>query len=372
MANITPQAHYLWRGIGGYFDTLSQIIAEFIDNSISNFAAKGAASRSILVRVEPQSGRFLVSVEDTGAGIADFEPCLRIGDTSSQDTPLNEHGFGLKHALASGNPDNDHWRISTRTKSDFDSGVYRRVQNPYQFEVKPETIKLSEHKWPGAFNGTGTIVEFTCSEHLFNTLQAGIKGKAKFTRCLDYLTEELGYIYADIIAAGGASITVKSDTEKYNQPVQAIRPKWVDFYPPKQGHTKKSFDGTSQTTLEYEFGEMAEGPYHRHYLKNMDTSGVEVRINGRLLADGIFKEIWGLEKHPSYNHFLVRLNLIADTRACLPRTRTAKNGIRPDDPILQGLFEWVRNTCKEPHNKPAAASHERHLCRMSKRSCESS
>ena len=37
MLNNKPQDDYLWKGLGGNFDSLTQIINEFVDNSLSNF-----------------------------------------------------------------------------------------------------------------------------------------------------------------------------------------------------------------------------------------------------------------------------------------------------------------------------------------------
>ena len=47
-------------------------------------------------------------------------------------TPLNEHGFGLKHALAScDSGPTQEWVIRTRTKKDAQKNRYREVTAPY-------------------------------------------------------------------------------------------------------------------------------------------------------------------------------------------------------------------------------------------------
>lgn len=46
----TPNADEVWSGIGGHFDSLGQIINEFIDNSVSNFEGnQDLLSKNILI-----------------------------------------------------------------------------------------------------------------------------------------------------------------------------------------------------------------------------------------------------------------------------------------------------------------------------------
>jgi hypothetical protein len=75
----------------------------------------------------------------------------------------------------------------------------------------------------------------------------------------------------------------------------------------------------------------------------------------------LFKEIWGLEPHPSFNHFLVILNLISDNKSTLPRTRTAKNGIRSGDEKLEKLYEWILKTHPNPPKQLSGSISEKEL-----------
>src|SRR5467141_944549 len=209
--DTTPLARDLWAGIAGHFDSITQVLCEFIDNSISNFEATHQQARSIHIQVkECEDGGVEFGIEDTGAGIPSLAPALRLGDQTIRQTPLNEHGFGLKHALASANPSNDNWAILTRTRGDFENSRYQKLSAPYDFHMTPKTILASDSPWPGVFNGSGSIVRFTCTSTFFHTVQRGIKGWAKFKQCLNYLVEELGYVYSGIIEKGIATITVNS------------------------------------------------------------------------------------------------------------------------------------------------------------------
>jgi histidine kinase/DNA gyrase B/HSP90-like ATPase len=248
--DATPQAADLWAGIAGHFDSISQVISEFLDNSISNFEARKVQPRSIQVNVEELGDNVVqFRIEDTGSGIEHLAPCVRLGDKSVRETPLNEHGFGLKHALASADPDNNTWVLYTRTKADFQKGQYYELFAPYDFHMSPRLKAVADAPWPGAFNGSGTIVQFKCSSTFFKTIVRGVRGpQAGFSRCLDYLTEELGYIYSGIIEKGKATISVTA-TGDYNKTVEAIKPQWVDFYPPGSGTDKTDLGNVTSPTF---------------------------------------------------------------------------------------------------------------------------
>ena len=113
-----PNANEIWEGIGGHFDSLGQIINEFLDNAVSNFIGNSTSTRSILIYLKElsQNGSVEVKIEDSGTGIKNLDAAFTLGSRSAGETPLNEHGFGLKHALASANPENNSWKIYTRTQ----------------------------------------------------------------------------------------------------------------------------------------------------------------------------------------------------------------------------------------------------------------
>lgn len=98
LLNNLPHSNEVWRGIGGHFDSLGQIVCEFVDNSVANIIANGPAMRSIALKFVDEGQRVRVVVEDTGAGIGDLANAFRLGGKDAQEGPLNEHGFGMKHA----------------------------------------------------------------------------------------------------------------------------------------------------------------------------------------------------------------------------------------------------------------------------------
>lgn len=368
-----PSAHELWNGIGGHFDSLGQIINEFLDNSISDFIAHPSAAQNIAITLDEldHEGDVRITIEDTGSGITDLDSAFTLGSQNSQETPLNEHGFGMKHALATANPSNDAWTICTRTADDVEQETHKTIEAPYAIDAFAGTIH--PNCWPGQFNGTGTLIQFVCKQDMFRTLGRGIKGGAKsFQTLADILFEDLGFVYSDVISNGTASIslTVKQKGQSpFTKQVGALTPDWDGFISPGSG-TENVDLGNGLVTIDYEFGRMNEKtrrePFNndtarKYYLKSMSSSGVELRINGRMISHNLFKEIWGIEKHNSYNYLLVKINLKSDDRDALPKTKTSKNGFRKGDPRLEALFHWIRSNLKEPQKDVSLSEHETDL-----------
>jgi len=123
----------LWKGLGGNFDSLTQILNEFIDNSISDFIKYNQAEiKKVIIRIEEVDPEvYQVQIEDTGSGIKDLDAAFSIGNKSAQSSSLNEHGFGMKHALAAANPENDNWSITTRTVENKKENFYYVIKSPF-------------------------------------------------------------------------------------------------------------------------------------------------------------------------------------------------------------------------------------------------
>ena len=87
-----PNAQELWAGIGGNFDSLSQIICEFIDNSISNFVGNDCPQKNILLTIINKSneGKAKIIVEDSGTGIKNLDVAFTLGSKKGTESTFNE------------------------------------------------------------------------------------------------------------------------------------------------------------------------------------------------------------------------------------------------------------------------------------------
>lgn len=360
----------IWSGIGGHFDSLSQILHEFIDNSISNLEYNNHIfSRMILITLEElqdhEKKKVKITIEDAGSGIEDIDEAFKLGGTKGGTTPRNEHGFGIKHALASANPQNDNWNIYTRTEDDAAKRIYKKVSHKYKtIDFQGQIIDEKKHEWPGQYKGSGTFIEFTCDYGLYKSLVKGMKGNfSDFNTILIVLIEELGFVYQEILTNVQIKINAISlNGTKTSEIIKPVMPTWNHEYNFKEGEQDVCLANGKNIKIKYSLGTILKNNQTKKFYKpSMNLSGVEIRINGRLIVNNVFQEIWNLEKHNSYNEFFMIVNLISEDRESLPKTRTSKNGFREGDERLIKLYEWIRSICSKPGKNKKAILGEREL-----------
>lgn len=361
--NNLPNGAGLWDGISGHFDSASQILNEMIDNGIANFEGAGTPIREMLITLHEleHEGAVEVIIEDSGTGIKNLDSAFTLGDRSGAEWTLNEHGFGLKHALASADPTNESWKILTRTEDDMKYGQIKVIGAPYQIEDFAARIAPASD-WTGHLNGTGTIISVVLSRDMFKTLTKGIRGgMTSFKQIADVLYEDIGFTYSGLIEQRKVNFTMvvvdaKGGIMRING-IDPVKPDWVAFdIGPGQGCERYNLGG-GDVDIAYAFGRIEEKQARnefdnhtarKYYKKNMSSAGVEIRINGRVLVHNQFKNIWGIEKHNAYNHMLIVIDIKSENPEALPATRTSKNGFREGDEKLEALYSWIRAYLSTP------------------------
>ena len=334
-----PKGQELWRSISGNFQRFPEIINEFVDDSLSNFRATRPKQRRVEIRLHQWEEFVDVSVVDTGTGIRDIHAALTLGSRSGSETSLNEHGMGLKHALASACEDGS-WSIQSRTPEDNTQDRHLVVRGPYRLGDDP----MNGYYLPGRgilMGPTGTAVSFTCTRDFFATLRpAGDRTDKPFEVLVDILLEELGYTYAPILDSGEMEVAVVVGDQVY--PVEPVFPYWElnslhDILP-----TDLDLGG-GLVRVTCHWGLIhPDKDNHLYYRGNMESSGVEIRCNGRVMERGLDKRIWSKQLHNNRNHFLAVVELTAEKPGALPPTRPTKTGFRDGDPRLEKLFSWLR------------------------------
>lgn len=350
-----PDEDGFWAGIGKSFGNLSEALWELIDNAISSIISSGKSVKIVIVSIERTSKGYLLRVEDTGPGIKDLESGLSVGNKSHQTTVYNEHGYGMKHAIAFCDLENGNWVIYTKTEDDKET--YRKISAPYSTQSMHYAIIPEKDKpWPGKYSQTGTIFEIEVTPETFFTLREKWNPNAQELRCLEYLCEDLSFVYSGVISTKKINIEVRSESIKkdgkpFFKDILQLEPVKKAIY--KKKKIMKDTDlGGGKLSIEIEQIEM--GKHHqtnRYYQPNPRASGVEIRINGRAIAYNLFDEIWSNVNHPSTNRFLMIVNLISDNPAALPSTNRTKTGLLEKDPKTVELYTWIRTQCPNPPKK---------------------
>lgn len=297
-----PNGKEFFAGISGNFKDFGQTLCELIDNPISNFRAHGIRGRVEIV-LEEQGDYVEVSVRDNGTGIENMDAALTIAARSCAESTLNEHGMGLKHALASINAGEDqHWSIQTRTAEDVANDRYQRAEGPYDIHMPVSMIPGSGE----VAGGTGTVVRVRCPMHKFLTLKpASKKEEPTFGQMAAYLRETLRYTYANLLRDKAFTICFtavdKSGASDGGELAGALEPNWRDGQMTELPPVETDLGG-GPVTICCRYGSIRRSKENAFYYRaNMASSGAEIRINGRAIQHGLYNEIWGKALHPSHS-----------------------------------------------------------------------
>lgn len=338
-----PMAEGIWKTIGSSLSDVAEAICEFIDNAVSNFRGNlgFTADPRVQVSVAKLGDLIEVIVEDNGTGIKDLDNAFTLAGTDGQESPLNEHGFGMKHALAFMDENNCEWEVLTRTEADRAANRCAVIVPPYDFDGMKAVF---EEGWPGELGETGTQIRFTCPLEVFETLDPGQKSKRSFEQLIEILEERLCYTYAEILRKKELRLNLcweRSGVE-YSKVLVPLLPQWEDGTLVELPDQVVDLGG-GPVTISCRYGSIRpDHDAYLHYAGNMESSGAEIRINGRAIERGLMKTIWGRARHNAYNTFLTQINLRSEDPGALPATRTAKNGFRTEMRKALTLFKWVR------------------------------
>ena len=284
-----PTGYGLFAGIGDNFNSAAQAICELADDAISNLRANSDDPdlfMTIVVSFENLGDAVEIGVVDGGTGITNLDSALTIACRDGAQTPLNEHGFGLKHALAScDSSPSQQWSIRTRTKKDAAANQYREVTAPYSMGTSEEDQPMKVFFYPGAGGlpyPTGTAVTVRCPMAKFQTVKPDRKAaQSDFHHLVMYAIEELRYIYAGVLA--DTSITMK--VLEVNWLIQELAGKRVPEEISLMGFENpgiSEFQRPSLTTIASPLHEAAEKAVEIVLSDDSDTLK-KVRLSNRLI-----------------------------------------------------------------------------------------
>lgn len=363
-----PNGRALFQSISGSLPRFSQIICAFVDNSLSNFrryALDPQGSRKVRIVLRDLGSWVDVDVIDTGTGIRDIHAALTPGSRAGAESPLNEHGMGLKQALASIDAGGCAWSIQTRTPEDDGLDRHLLVEGPYGLGDSSMTGTY-QAGWGKLIRPTGTAISFQCTRQRFETLRpGGDRAEKSFDALVELLREALAYTYAQVLLRN--ELTLEIMTEAETLPVLPLLPLWdsrtlgeIPSLPYDLG------GGTVHIACRY--GRIqASQKNHLYYKGSMESGGVEICCNGRLIRREPFPAIWSGWALPGPARFLVQVELWAQDGAALPATNPAKTGFLAGDPRLEALFAWLRTNVPLPARQEPA---EKRLVRVLARNKE--
>ncbi|MGA5537832.1 ATP-binding protein [Mycolicibacterium nivoides] len=337
-------------------------VGELVDNSFSARRKMygGHMLEPTLVEITLErldSGAVKLQIADPGVGISLSEITTKVFNLGGQGDDrgqLNEHGFGLKNALAlltGGNTT----VFSLVTRSDIDNlpdGTFLRVNGPLSTEMSV-TTDATRDDWDkdltyltDATTGTKVIVEVAWQ--YFRSIYR--RGNPGFDFLVERIGEHLGVMHRRFIEAGN-QIKLSYRGPDGDWVFQEVQPIPVPF----EGEAKV-FNGTvivggnahpytyTRGTLDYSVkdpdAKTEKGwpyPLRSYYQGSNARCGIDITVRDRVIKNGVFEEVWpDIAKTVDFNKFTGELNVGPEFR-----TTNNKTGLDPHAENWQALIEQL-------------------------------
>jgi len=342
----------IFQGLAKQNMLFHQCIGELIDNAIA--ARKSDKPFKIDVFLNRNNGdtetvNLYICDNCKGMELESLKRALQLGQIAPEGDRLNEHGFGLKNALATLSGGNGYWKMWTRTLSDSNicsvEGPFGPNMTIEDDDSFPEEDFLSID--------ISTLINVTVKMSFVQTVQGRGAPSHDLSRLREWLIEHLGVLYRGYLEQdkngeidGTISIYIGNDAARV-PPVQVpLGNKEVKYF-------NVELSGKVER-LEYHYGtldsvkrdQLIRGQKAKFYYQgNQPTQGIDIRLDKRVIATKQFEHIWKtddganqLSRHNTYNDFLGEL-IIPELKRGVLTTINNKTDFNLDDPDWMKVFE---------------------------------
>jgi len=347
-------ADHYFQGLARQEMDFQGAIGELIDNAFSAREPGQVAGQFLPITVEvtleqsADGGTLVVQVADHGVGmsLADVtEGVFNPGGQGATRGQLNEHGFGLKNALAlltGGNSTN--FDVFTRSDNDgLGEDQFLHVTGPLSTEMTVDDDATRED-WAQGLHflkdvRTGTKVRAVVEWKYFRSVyRRGASPGLDFMAAR--LGEHLGVMHRHFIRGDDRNKIQLSYRREGQAWIHHTVPAIEVPYEGEHTSVNRSFtvNGTSYE-FEYDRGFLdysvkAPGadteigwpyPLRSYYQGSNARCGIDIVVRGRVIKSGVFEEIWPeIGKTVDFNRFVGELRVGADFR-----TTNNKTGLDP-------------------------------------------
>jgi len=340
----------VFRGLAKQNMLFHQCICELIDNSI---AAKrdNTKFRIDIIFDKTADNKLWLYVVDNSKGMS-FEilkKAIQIGSSPDTENRLNEHGFGLKNALATlTNGGYGDWKVYSRNRN---SGKISSVGSPYVSPLKVEDDDKFP-KLPYNIEDIGTIINAEIKVKYVQGVQERGKPTYELNKLRIWLLEHLGVIYrAYLIPDKAKNYSIEGDIYvSINSDIAKVQPIEIPLGVTHHKNFNMEIGGILYP-IQYNYGtidteraketRVVDDNLKSYYLQSLGTQGIDIRIGKRVIATKVLEPIWGLKPHNDFNDFAGEL-IIPET---IPRgklkTVTTKTDFKNDDSDWINIFSHL-------------------------------
>lgn len=335
----------LFRGLARQNMLFHECIGELVDNAIAATSERQRFEIHIVFESNKNNQEFTdVWIADNSSGMDSdhLEKALQPGESATKENRLNEHGFGLKNALATLSADDNSsgWQLWTKPPS---GKTVCSVKGPFGQFMTIEDIKTLPKK---SFipSGMSTIIKVSVKTDFIRTVQGRGQPTKDLSRLKPWLLEHLGVHYRGYLEPdpetnepSGKMFVGIGNKKNLAKPIH------VPMVSRKTERFKVELGG-EECDLEYRHGVLDEQKAKHlkfYYKNNIATQGIDIRLGKRVIITRQLKTIWDLERDNHFNHFVGELRIPEPPRGILT-TKNDKTDFNLNDPEWQKIFESLR------------------------------
>lgn len=345
----------LFEGLAKQNMLFHQCMGELVDNAIAANVEDSPFLINIILIENPSDDQqvdIYICDQSSGMSLEVLKKALQPGMPATTQSRLNEHGFGLKNALATLSGNNGPWKIWTRPKGSSD--VFT-VEGPFRSKMKIRDDELfpTDSFLP---SDSSMIIKVSVKKSFMQTVQGRGAPSENLVVLRKWLIEHLGVMYRGYLEldpqtnlpSGTMIVSIGTDRLK-------VPPVLVPIADRKMKYFEVALNGKVDR-LTYSYGTLDEvqrdmlvnGEKAKYYYqKNQKTQGVDIRLGKRVIATMQLETIWKtdegqpLMRHPSYNEFVGELIIPELPRGVLATTNN-KTDFNLDDENWEAIFRELR------------------------------
>lgn len=325
-------------------------LCELIDNSIASKQPDSPFRVDIIFTKKTDTPNYYLYIVDNSLGMSakTLENAMQPGRSASTKDRLHEHGFGLKHSLATLTKHTRFWKIWSK---DLNTDRIASVQSPFGKKMKMDD-DTNFPTLPYIVRDVSTVIQAEITFDYIQTVQGRGAPAQSLEKLLEWVREHLGVIYRGYLTTNAENdyevdgqIFVSLDTDKK---------KVIPIEIPIEGNEDDKFQMEVEGKLywlKFTKGLINEEKVNNffgdkkglkaYYQNSTKTQGIDIRIGKRVIATKQFESIYGLTPHPQYNAFVGEL-VIPELPRNVLRTVNNKTNVDYDDNNWQKIFTHLK------------------------------
>lgn len=343
----------IFRGLAKQNMLFHQCIGELIDNAIA--ARKENEKFKIdvfMMRDEnnPEIVDLYICDNCKGMDLEILKKALQLGQPATDSDRLNEHGFGLKNALATLSSSEFNWKMWTKI---YDDSKVCSVEGPFGPNMTIEDDDLFPDEDFLSLD-ISTLIKVSTKMSFIQTVQGRGAPSHDLSRLREWLIEHLGVLYRGYLEQdlrtgendGTIIVSIGNNSVRVPPTPVPLGNKEVKYFNIELSGQVINFEYHYGTLDTVKRDHLIRGEKAKFYYQgNVPTQGIDIRLGKRVIATQQLEHIWKtdegnsqLSRHNSFNDFLGEL-LIPDLPRGILTTINNKTDFNLDDPDWSKVFD---------------------------------